>query len=112
DLRKARELARGQNSAIEAYVGGAYALMGMRTEAEQLREELLEKTKHAYVSPFALSALHFALGETEQGFAWLEKAIEDRDHWLCFIKINRMFNSVRTDPRFKRIIERIGAPES
>jgi hypothetical protein len=46
--------------------------------------------------------------ETDEMFAWLEKAYEDRDISLTFIKVEPRWNEYRTDPRFIDLLRRVG----
>lgn len=43
-----------------------------------------------------------------QHFAWLEKAYADRDVRLTFLKIEKKWDVLRTDPRFESLTKRMG----
>ncbi|NIN92121.1 tetratricopeptide repeat protein [bacterium] len=89
-------------------IGITYAKMGRREEALQLLDDLINRSKEEYVSPVGMASLYFALGENDQGFKWLDKAYEDLDSNLCYIKVSPRFESVRSDPRFKAILKKMG----
>jgi len=89
-------------------IGITYAKMGRREEALQLLDDLINKSKEEYVPPLGMARFYFALGENDQGFRWLEKAYEDRDSGLWAIKVNPLYDSVRSDPRFKAILKKMG----
>jgi hypothetical protein len=42
-----------------------------------------------------------------QGFDWIERAFEKRESWLVRIKVDTIFNSVRSDPRYKEILRKM-----
>jgi hypothetical protein len=52
------------------------------------------------------------LGELDEAFAWLEKAYEERDPELTYMKVpNRRFEPLRHDPRFQDLLRRMGLPQ-
>jgi TolB-like protein/Flp pilus assembly protein TadD len=83
-----------------------YARMGKRLEALQT----LEKAKSnpdwgRHVLDIALT--YAALGDKDQAFVWLDKGVEQRE-LVFFVKTEPKCDSLRGDPRFDRIVERIG----
>ena len=88
-------------------VGLTCALMGKTAEAHQVVNELIEQSKHKYVPKSRLAQIYFALGENDKGFAWLERAVEERDFLLTSIKISPYYNRVRSDPRFKTLLQKM-----
>jgi tetratricopeptide (TPR) repeat protein len=90
-------------------MGISYAKMGKTAEAKKVLNELMERAKHMFVSRYSLANIYFALGDNDQGFAWLERAYEDREHGLCWLKVNYSLNdSVRSDQRFKALLKKMG----
>ena len=89
-------------------IGLAYAKMGKSEEAQHVLNELIEKRKEAYVQPSLIATLYFVLGKESQGFEWLKKAYEGRDSGLTYLKTDPVFDNVRSDPRFKALLEKMG----
>jgi len=108
ELHKEKELSRGWNKNLEAWIGIAYVRMGNRGEAKEVLDGLMERSKEEYVSPYNIAIIYFALGENDKGFEWLDKGYEERDHWLCYLKIDPPFDSVRSDPRFIALLKKMG----
>ncbi len=52
------------------------------------------------------------LGDADQAFAWLERAFEERDNDLVFLRTDPTLDSLRSDPRYGDLLRRIGFPES
>jgi len=48
------------------------------------------------------------LGEKEKTLTFLEKAMEERIPALPRINSNPLFDNLRSEPRFKRLIEEMG----
>ena len=63
-----------------------------------------------YVSRHDLAIVYLALGEKQQALDWLEKAYEDRNWWMPWIKVEPRFDSLRSDPRFADLVRRVGLP--
>ena len=45
------------------------------------------------------------LGEKDKAFEWLEKAYEE--HFIIAIKVNPVFDPLRSDPRFADLLRRM-----
>ncbi len=52
--------------------------------------------------------LYFILGEDDHGFQWLEKGYEEYDSFLRLIRTDLIFDRVRSDPRFREILRKMG----
>jgi hypothetical protein len=48
-----------------------------------------------------------ALGEPTQALEWLERAVEERDHWLLYLAVEPRFDSLRSEPRFAAVVSRV-----
>ncbi len=47
-------------------------------------------------------------GEKDQAFVWLDKAYEADDFILVLLKVEPMFDNLRSDPRFTVLLKRVG----
>jgi tetratricopeptide (TPR) repeat protein len=65
---------------------GALALAGRRQEALESLAQILEMRKQQYVSPFAIGETYAALGDKDQAFVWLNKAIDEREIIVVYLK--------------------------
>lgn len=106
EAQKAIELTRGASITLGS-LGYAYAMAGRTEEARKILGELAEISKKTYVSPTAVAVIHARLGENDKAFEYLEKAYEIRDHWMSFLKVLRMFNPLRQDPRFVALLTKL-----
>jgi serine/threonine-protein kinase len=98
----------GGGLTYEAHLGYAYALAGKHEEARQVLNDLEEITKEKYVSAYYFAIIHLGLGEQEQTFQWLERAVEERSGFLAFINVEPMFDPLRADARFSELLKRMG----
>jgi TolB-like protein/DNA-binding winged helix-turn-helix (wHTH) protein/Tfp pilus assembly protein PilF len=109
DFQKALQLSGSDDADILLDLGFAYATAGKR---EQAREILARLKEHAIAPPGAIGILYGALGDFDQAFAWLDKAYDERDPELTYLKVpGRRFEPLRRDPRFHQLVERVGLPD-
>jgi len=94
-----------------AALGHTYAAAGRRVDAEKALGELLELAKQRYVSPASIAAIYGALGDRDQAFAWLDKADQAHDGILVRLKVDYRFDSLRSDPRFGKLLMRVNLAE-
>jgi TolB-like protein/DNA-binding winged helix-turn-helix (wHTH) protein/Tfp pilus assembly protein PilF len=109
EWREARRLSENSPGAI-AGLGYAYAAAGMNDEAHEMLSELKQLSKRRYVSPYEVASVYAGLGEREQTFFCLEKALDEHNGSLVSLKVDPEFASLRSDPRFGKILQRIGLP--
>ena len=94
-----------------AGMGYVDALMGRRQEALNTLAQLDSIAKSGkYVTAYGVALVYTALGDKDQAFAWLNKAVEERTHWLVWLQRDRRWDPLRSDPRFAEIVRRVGLP--
>src|SRR5262249_35268547 len=92
-------------------LGYAYAMSGRKDEARKLIDELKERLRRSYVCPYFIAMIYAGLGEKDQAFAWLGKAYEDRTLLMVFLNVDPEFDSLRSDPRFAELLQRVNFPQ-
>jgi tetratricopeptide (TPR) repeat protein len=96
--QKGEALSGGDPVAL-AYLGYAYAVSGKRDEAMKILIKLKERLKRMYVAPLHFAMVYMGLDDKDQAFEWLERAYEERDSWLVWLK-GPIYDGLRSDPRF------------
>jgi TolB-like protein/Tfp pilus assembly protein PilF len=99
---------RGQSPEVVAALARHHAKAGEDERATALYEELCERASHAWVSPTRLAQIQFARGEHESGLDHLEEACERRAPDLIWLASEPAFDPVRDEPRFQRLLIRLG----
>jgi serine/threonine-protein kinase len=94
-----------------ASLAHAYALSGKRAEARKILKELKQQAKRKYISPGAMADLYGWMGEKDQAFALLDKAYSERDNMMVLLKVEPMYDPLRSDPRFANLLRRVGFPQ-
>jgi serine/threonine-protein kinase len=97
-----------QTPRMHGALGRTFALAGRRKQALEVLRKLETYAKERYVSPLEFAWIQFGLGETDLGFRWLQKALEDRSFDLISIKVDPRFDTLKDDPRFETIVGRLG----
>ena len=90
--------------AVEAY---ANAKQGRTDQARRALEECLEARKHGYVSPYCIALICNGLQQPGEALTWLERAFDERDPWMVFLKVEPKWNNLRGDPRFVQLLNRL-----
>jgi DNA-binding winged helix-turn-helix (wHTH) protein/TolB-like protein/Flp pilus assembly protein TadD len=99
----------GRDQSILAQLGCAYAGSGKRREAEALALELETAWRRRYFSPLGIALVDAALGNKDRAFFWLTKGVEARDPQMIWIRVEPQLESLRPDPRFQALFERMEA---
>jgi adenylate cyclase len=92
---------------VAGWLGYAYAATGERTRAEALIAELNQMSSQGFVSPFCTAIIYLGLGDKELALEGLEKAYEVRSQWLTQLKVDRVFDPLRSDPRFIELLRKV-----
>jgi len=107
EFKKAISLS-GDSPLMRAALGRAYAESQKKHEANEMLNELNELAKRQYVSAYEVAKIYVALGNTEQAFQLLTKASAEHSFHLVNLNVCPQLNSVRSDPRFQDVVQRIG----
>lgn len=116
ELQKGVEL--GGHQTVLADLGSAYGLAGRREEAEAVLGQLLEMRQTAYASAICISRVYARIGETDRAVEWLEKAVEERNGEMLFLKEeiesaaeNDPLGKLCSDPRVIAIMQEMKLPK-
>ena len=83
-----------------------FAFSGRQTEARKQLPLILKDW--GQTSPYAVAIAYSLLGEKEKTFAWLQKAADQQQADLVSLKIEPVFDGLRSDPRLGELLRRVG----
>ena len=106
EFQRGIELSKGDPVA-KAYLARGYAASGKRDQALQIVSELQQLSKSQYVSPGEIGAVYAALNQPDQAFQWLDNAYADRTSALIYLRVDRVYDSLRSDPRFAQLLRKM-----
>jgi TolB-like protein/DNA-binding winged helix-turn-helix (wHTH) protein/tetratricopeptide (TPR) repeat protein len=107
-----RSLSRsGRHELPLASLAGVYGLAGRRGEALKLIDELKARARRHYISDFRFAEAYTGLGEKDEAMAWLERAYEEHDQGMVYIKAYPGWDTLRSEPRFQALVRRMNFPQ-
>jgi tetratricopeptide (TPR) repeat protein len=101
-------VSRPSDASLLSLLCMAYAFQGKEEEANKILSELKDKRQREYLRPYVLAESYAALGDKDKAITWLEKAYEERDDWIAFIKVDPNLDGLRAEPRFVELLRRVG----
>lgn len=107
EYEKAIALSR-RSPILLSSLGQAYAASGNKDNAHRVLDELKSLSKQGYVSQFDMALIFAGLGERDLALESLMKAYQDRDFRMVELSVESRFDNLRTDPRYKELLRRVG----
>jgi adenylate cyclase len=75
----------------------------------RLADALAQSQKH-YLQPCYIAQLLVHLGDSNGAFEFMNRGYEVRDSWLIYLKVDPVWDPLRSDPRFADLINKVGIP--
>jgi TolB-like protein/DNA-binding winged helix-turn-helix (wHTH) protein/Tfp pilus assembly protein PilF len=100
----------GRAPLLLANLASVYGFAGRKREAVKLIDELKERSGQHHISASLFAEAYLGLGENDEAMAWLERAYEERDQWMVYIKSFPGWDALRPEPRFQAIVRRMNFP--
>jgi tetratricopeptide (TPR) repeat protein len=87
-------------------LGFAYAMAGKVAEAQAILHQLQALSQRRYVSGLYFAVVYAGLKDNDRAIDYLNKAYDSRHPGLVLIRIEPMFDGLRSDERFKQLVKR------
>jgi TolB-like protein/class 3 adenylate cyclase/Flp pilus assembly protein TadD len=91
---------------VAAYLGYAYAAAGEKAKALGMIEEIKKKGVGNFVPPYNLAIVYLGLGDHARALDYLEQAQATDSQWMMYLKMDRIFNPLRAEPRFIALMKK------
>jgi hypothetical protein len=108
EVMKRVESLAAENAYTLGWFGIAYGMAGRKDKVLEILDRLDELAKERYVSPIHYANVFFGLGEIEKMFEYLDKAWVERSPMMVLLKASPWVDPMRSDPRFKSLLKKIG----
>jgi TolB-like protein/DNA-binding winged helix-turn-helix (wHTH) protein/Tfp pilus assembly protein PilF len=87
-----------------AYV---YSRSHQLAQAQSALEKLKELNRRRRFDPGAILCAYVGMADMDQALPWFEKAYSERSTALTSLKVNPLYDPVRSDPRFQVLLRRV-----
>ncbi len=104
--RKAVDLSGGSPLML-GWLGLPLGLAGHTTEARAVLTQLHAVAEKRYVPPTCFAWTHLGLGELDEAFEWMDRAVDAPDRMMSPIKTYAFFDPLRADPRFAALLRKM-----
>ncbi|SPF42315.1 hypothetical protein SBA1_440013 [Candidatus Sulfotelmatobacter kueseliae] len=94
--------------AILALMGHEYAVSGDKVDANKTLVTMTELSTRKYVPAVYFAVIYIGLNRKDDAFRWLDKAYDERCEYLVYLGSEPLADPLRGDPRFSRLLNRIG----
>ena len=81
---------------------------GKRNEAIKVLNQLLEFSKKGYTLSVQIAYVFSGLGDKDKAFEWLEKGYNEQNTQLGFLKVDPIWDNLRSDSRYTAMLKKIG----
>ena len=109
DFQRVDDQLKGWPVSIAAR-GHAQAVCGRTSAAHETIAELRQLATRKFVTSYGIALVYAGLGETDAAFSWLDRAFEERSHWLVWLRLDPRWGSMRTRARFLELVSRLNHP--
>jgi DNA-binding winged helix-turn-helix (wHTH) protein len=106
-FQKARILSHDSKLYV-GFCAHALARAGKVGEAKRALETLVSLPRHEYAPSYLVGLIHLGLGHSDEAIDWLNRACEERSHWMIFLNVDPVFDRLRSHPRFPSLLQKVG----
>jgi tetratricopeptide (TPR) repeat protein len=99
-MRKANGFA--VSPGLQASLAHALAVMGQKSEANKILEEL--KKPQDCADPYSIAVAYMGLGDRQAAIDWLQKLKNKKGLFEMLLKIDPRLDGIRSDPKFQEIL--------
>jgi len=88
-----------------------YARSGWKAYLQMSIDLLMHDSQRTVFPPFAIASFYARLGNNDEAIKALEKGYEEREFRMTLLSVSAEFDGLRSDPRFRELVRRMGLPE-
>jgi hypothetical protein len=90
------------------HLGYAHAARGSKDEAEKILRDLQALSERSYVPASAFAEVQAGLADKDRALASLERAFDEHDFAVIYLRVAPWFRTLRGDARFDGLTARLG----
>ena len=100
----------GRRALMVSVLGNIYGVAGRRSDAQAVLDELRDLSQQQEVPALYFAFVHVGLGAVDEAIDALEHAYEERTGVMVYLKVEPMWDPLRSDPRFQALLRRMNFP--
>jgi TolB-like protein/tetratricopeptide (TPR) repeat protein len=89
---------------MTAGLGHALAVLQDRREALRVADDLEQWRGDKGLFAYELGVIRAALGDRDEGFRWLTRAVRERSGWIAYLRVDPRLDALHADPRFDSLV--------
>ena len=90
---------------LESYVCGR---SGQPVRARHALEKLQQLNRHRPLEAALMLVAYVGMDDKDEAFAWLQKAYLEHSPVLTALRVDPIYDPLRSDPRFQDLLRRVG----
>jgi TolB-like protein/Tfp pilus assembly protein PilF len=97
-----REAVRNSSNSpvMLAGLGHVLAVQHDRLGVHRIVDDLKRMRGDKGIFAYELGIIYAAMGDNEQAFEWLARAVQERSGWIAYLQVDPRLESLHNDPRF------------
>ena len=88
-----------------------YGRSGQHAKAQEALEQILKVNRQRQVDAEYLVQAYMGVGDYDQALTWLEWAASHQPNVLTSMKVEPIYDPLRSNPRFQNLLRRVGLAE-
>lgn len=98
----------GGSPLMQAVLGRSYAIARRVFDGLRLYNTFKKEAGAAEsLAPYTMATIHVALKDTKKALESLERAADEHDPWIVWVKVDPMLDPLRGEPRFAALVSRV-----
>jgi hypothetical protein len=93
---------------IELTCAANYGICGQRPKAMELLNHYLAMRKGKTIDPYSVAGVYAILDDTNNAYSWLERAYREKSQPLDMLKVDHLWESQQSNPRYRDMLRRVG----
>lgn len=89
---------------LKAY---AHGRAGHKTEAQRFIRKLESERSKRYINSGKMIIAYLGYGDREQALSWIEKGLDERSSTLVYLKVDPVYDPLRSEPRFQAVLSKL-----
>jgi len=81
---------------------------GHPSQAQAVLARFAELSSTRYITSYGVALVHAGLGQHDEALNALDRAVQERSHWLVWLKLDPRFSAIRDRPHFQNLLTLVG----